>query len=248
MADEKQEVIMEEEAVVEVQQGGVDEEEVEVTDEIVEEEVPPPEAPQANVLEQANKALCAWKQVQEKVLPEAKDLHYYAEELYVEDQKFWDHGKFKVRREEWTVDEFDQELKALSKKQEPVWDKLLNQTDILLKKLEQPYKDVQAAAEKVKASIGPHPFGKVLGKPAPTSQEQEIRHEFHWKLDQEFKNAKAEYQEIAGYPEGLLSRVKLFRLNVVREDINITEALHDDKQGKKMNLLKNLPLVGKTGA
>jgi len=122
----------------------------------------------------------------------------------------------------------------------------LRQADEISAKLEKPAKAVSVSADKVKASIGPHPLQKYVGKPAPTSQEAEVRHEYHWKLQQEFKDAKAQYQEICGYPEGLLSRVKLFRINVVREDIHITEYMHTDHTMGK--IFKNLPLLGKTGA
>jgi hypothetical protein len=69
---------------------------------------------------------------------------------------------------------------------------------------------------------------------------------FRRKLQQEFKDAKAQYNEICGYPEGLLEQVKLFRLNVVREDINVTEYVHSDSKFKIPKLTKNLPLMGKS--
>lgn len=233
------ETTQEEEEVVEVkdevavkEEGA--EEEVE-KEEVVEEEVPPPEAPQANVLHLANEALCAWKRIYKQEKPKADDTWYYAEELFVEDQKFWEHGKHKVHHtKEWTVEQFGEELEKLKAKQQPVWDLLIKQADEIAAKLEKPAEDVKNACDKVKASLGPHPFNKVVpGKPAPTSQEEEIRHEFHYKLDQEFKDAKVQYQEICGYPEGLLPRVKLARINVVREDINITEALHDEQMAER---------------
>jgi hypothetical protein len=220
---------------------------IEAPVEVKEEDVAPLEAPQSDVLKEAHDVLCAWHELYKVEQPKADDTFYYAEELWVEDEKFWDHGKHKVTRGEWTVEQFDEELEKLRKKQQPVWDKLLKQADEIAAILEKPAADVNASAEKVKASIGPHPLQKYVGRPAPTKQEAEVRHEYHWKLHQEFEDAKAQYQEICGYPEGLLSRVKLFRINVVREDISITEYIHSDKKtvGK---LFKNLPLLGKTGA
>lgn len=244
---EKEEVVMEEG----VEGVEVTDEVEKVKEEVVEEEVvAQPEAPKEEpaVLQEAHRVLRAWKQVYDEQLPKAEDAHYYAEELFCEDQKFWDQGKHKVRRGEWTVEQFDEELQALKKKQDPVWDILLKQVAEISTALEQPAKDVNSSSEKVIASIGPHPFNKILRKATPTPEEQEVRHEYHWKLQQEFKDAKAQYQKICGYPEGLLSRVKLFRINVVREDINIAEALHDKEKNKGKNIFKNLPLVGKQGA
>jgi hypothetical protein len=233
-------------------EGAVEEKEVVLEEEVAVDETPPaPEAPQQtqeqkDVLDEAHKALCAWKEVFDKELPIAKDVYYYAEELYVEDKDFWDHGKHKVNRGEWTTNQFDDELQKLKKKQEPVWDRLMKQVSVIEAKLETPIEVVKASDEAVKASIGPLPIKKMIGGKGPTEQEARVRHEYHWKLQQEFKDAKAQYNEICGYPEGLLEQVKLFRLNVVREDINVTEYVHSDSKFKIPKLTKNLPLMGKS--
>lgn len=160
-----------------------DEEKVVVLEEEVEETTPAPEAPQTqeqkDVLDEAQKALRAWKEVFDKELPSAKDVHYYAEELYVEDKDFWDHGKHKVNHGEWTTDQFDDELQKLKKKQEPVWDKLMKQVNVIEAKLKKPMEVVKANDEAVKASIGPLPIKKLIGK-GPTEQEAQVRHEYHW--------------------------------------------------------------------
>lgn len=247
MAEEEPIEVVEEVTKEEVVEEGVEAPKEEVVVEETVEAPPeaPQEAPQANVLHEAHEVLRAWKKVYEVEQPKAKDTHYYAEELYCEDQKFWDQGKRKVNQGEWTVETFDEELQKLKAKQQPVWDKLMKQVDEISANLEKPAEDVKAASEKVKASIGPHPIKKLVGE-APTPQEAEVRKEYHWKLQREFKDAKAQYQEIVGFPEGLLERVKLFRINVVREDINITEYLHSNQNKEKF--FKKLPLLGKIGA
>ena len=158
----------------------MEEKEVVLEEEVVEEETLPQTQEQKDVLDEAQKALRAWKEVFDKELPNAKDAHYYAEELYVEDKQFWDHGKQKVNRGEWTTDQFDDELQKLKKKQEPVWDKLMKQANIIEAKLEKPIEVVKASEEAAKASIGPHPFKKMIGGKGPTEEEAKVRHEYHW--------------------------------------------------------------------
>jgi len=97
---------------------------VEEEKEVVLEEAPL-EAPQTDVLQMAHAVLRAWKKLYQVEQPKAEDCHYYAEELWCEDKNFWDHGKHKVSRGDWTVQQFDKELQNLKKKQEPVWDKLI---------------------------------------------------------------------------------------------------------------------------
>ena len=200
-----------------------------------------PEAPEADVLHEAHEVLRTWKRIYEEEKEKADDSYYYAKDLWCEDKDFWDHGKHKVHRGEWTVETFEEELEALKRKQEPVWDKLLKQVDESSAKLEKPAEDVKEMAEKVKASIGPHPVKKLIGK-GPTSQEAEVRHEYHWKLQREFKDAKAQYEELCAHPEGTLTQVKLMRVNVVREDINVTEYLHGEQGGHGF---KSLPVIRK---
>jgi hypothetical protein len=67
--------------------------------------------------------------------------------------------------------------------QEPVWDNLIDKVDVIREKLEG---HVTATNERVKESLGPT-------------------------LEQQYKDADDEFQSLCAWPQGMLTRVKLFR-------------------------------------
>ena len=200
---------------------------------------PPEEAPKVettkktgelDLLNESHKVLHVWKDLYKVEKDNADDAYYYAKQLWCEDKAKWAEGKRKVLRGEWTVEQFDQEMEKLKKRQKPVWDILINQVGQIREKLEGPHKDFHSAHERVKESLGPHPLMKLFGKEIDHSEEHvNLRHEYQNKLKQQFNDAETEFQLLCGWPEGTLTKVKLFRDTYLKENAKVIELVHDKK-------------------
>jgi hypothetical protein len=184
-----------------------------------------------DLLRQSHTVLRAWKVVYNVEKDKADDAYYYAEQLWCEDKAKWAHGKRRVLSGEWTVEHFDQEMERLKKKQEPVWAILMKKVDAIREKLEVPHSEFKAAEERVKTSL--KPAGSVLkmfGKDrSSTAEHDNLHHEYQNKWKQLYKEAEAEYQLLCAWPEGTLTRVKMFRENYLKETTHVIDYVHNRK-------------------
>jgi hypothetical protein len=182
-----------------------------------------------DLLRQAHSAIRAWKEVHKAQKDKADDAYYYGEQLWCEDKAKWAHGKRRVLCGEWTVEHFDKEMERLKKKQEPVWDVLMKKVDAIREKLEVPHGELRAAEEGMKKSL--EPTGSVLGLFGKDRSEEHanLHHEYKHKFKQQFKDAETEYQLLCAWPEGTLTRVRLFRENFLKENTRVMDYVHNKK-------------------
>jgi hypothetical protein len=165
-----------------------------------------------DLLNQSHKVLHVWKDVYKVEKDNADDAYYYAEQLWCEDKVRWAYGKCKVLHGEWTIKHFDKEMESLKN----------NKVDEICKKLEGPHKDIQAAHECMKESLGPlllmYLFGKELDHLA---EHGNLCHEYQHKLKQLYKDAKTEFQLLCAWPKGTLMRVRLFWDTYLKENDHV---------------------------
>ena len=187
-------------------------------------------AGELDLLNQSHKVIHVWKDLYKVEKENADDAYYYAEQLWCEDKAKWAEGKRKVLRGEWTVEQFEQEMEKLKNRQKPVWDTLINTVGVIREKLEGPHKDIQATHDRLKESLGPHPLMKLLGKEINHSEEHvHLRHEYQNKLRRQYEDAETEFQLLCAWPEGTLTKVKLFRDTYLKENEKVIELVHNKK-------------------
>lgn len=129
-------------------------------------------------------------------------MYYYAEELWCEYRTAWAQGKRKVLNLEWHADQFSDEIENLKAQQKLIWDILLADVDSICTCLAGPHDDVVTA----------HVL-KLFEKGKRVPERKELYRDYHYKLHQEFEDAENDYQLLCAYPEGTLTRVKLFWVN-----------------------------------
>lgn len=194
-----------------------------------------PPAP-SEVLKNAKTSLDEWQDVVEPATILAKDLLYYAEELYCEDKQEWTVERFKVLRDKLSVDQYDKDVEALNKKQAPIWDILLDKEATLRAKIDAAHDKVKSAHADVKKSLTEdplnrkfmNPLAKVFGK-ALHEDQQELLHHYECMLKRKFGYAQEAYVNLCGYPSGYLTRVKLLRANAIKEGAHVTDEIHKKK-------------------
>jgi len=200
------------------------------------------------ILQQAEDSLCAWNEAMEQVQVPADDLFYYAEELWVEDKAKWNEARRKALHGEWTVEQFDRELDALQQKQAPVWDIILKKEADLRGILEVPHQQMKVAHDRIKMALAEDPLSKkfmnplahLFGKPLHEDQ-QMLLHHYQCKLKRQFEDAEEEFNRLADYPSGLLTRVKLFRSNAIKETAELAGVVHK-KKGVVHDMVKSAPV------
>jgi hypothetical protein len=190
-----------------------------------------------DVLEDAERFLCGWKDLMKDVKVKAEDLYYWSRELRAEEKHGLSAEKLKVFHHKISVNQFDQDLEALSKRQKPVWDVLLDSSaterarvEVAHRKLVQVHKEIKDMLHEdplCRKYINPmaHMFGKVLNP-----DQKELCDKYKHKLGREFEIAEQEFQELCGYPTGNLVQVKLYAKNVKTEAARISERVHQQTE------------------
>lgn len=188
------------------------------------------------VLKEADIAMAEWNSVAGPATSEAKDLYYYAQELWCEDKHEWSDERRKVLRDKLTVDQFDKDLEALSQKQAPVWEILLTKEAALRTGIDVAHDKVKKAHANIKKALMEdplnrkfmNPLAKVFGKTLHKDQ-QELNRYYKNKLKRQFQDSEETYVLLCGYPSGLLTSVKLFRANAIKESAHVAEEIHKKK-------------------
>lgn len=190
---------------------------------------------QSMLVKEAHDALVAWHELHKVEKTKAEDAYYYSEELWCEDKGKWASGKRKVLKGEWTVEKFDEEVQKLKKKQQPMWSILLENVKQIRERLEGPHENVTASHDLIKANLSREPTFKLFKKDTRTPDEKELYNEYHYKLRQEFDDAEMEFQLLFAWPEGTLTRVRLFWEHSLKEGSNLVEYIHDLDAKKKLS-------------
>ena len=122
---------------------------------------------------------------------------------------------------------------ALIRKQAPLWDRIINQ---LRSQLEEPHDQVQISHGNITKALVEdplirkymNPLAKVLSKALHKDQMQ-LHRKYICKMAIQFHEAEDEYKALCAYPSGLLARIKLFRVNAVKECAHMAEYVHRKK-------------------
>lgn len=167
------------------------------------------------VLEDAARVLHNYKKLVEKEYPNISSVYEGAKDLWEQVKLHWTKGKQQVLKGGWSADDFDADMLDLFKRQEVLWERLLDAAAELLVKVETSYEKVQLIETSVKHERGEGVHVAWMG--LPTKEQDLIRKEYHHKLRFSFKEAATEHDNLCGYPDGLLTRVRLLRERADRE-------------------------------
>jgi hypothetical protein len=131
-----------------------------------------------------------------------------------------EHGK-------WSAEDFDVDMMKLLKEQEASWDKLEQLAAAERVKVDATYQKVlqcKAAIDHVLKSINHIPVVDLF-LDLSTPEQHTIRDAYTHKLRRDFQDAAKEYYELGGYPDGLLTQVKVLRKHANAETAHLVEWL-----------------------
>jgi hypothetical protein len=173
------------------------------------------------VLADADSILCEFKALIEKEYPNASFLYEGAKNLWEPVKYHWTQGKHRVLKGEWSADDFDRDLMDLFCLQEGIWNKLMNTADKLHLEIDELYKKVEKTHDDVKHARGEPP--RVAGMSFPTPDQATIRKVYDHKLRFAFRDAYMDYESLCGYPDGILTKMKLLRERTIKETNDLVE-------------------------
>lgn len=162
-------------------------------------------APQPEVLDEADVTLALYKSSFEVTYEKSTSLFRAAKTLYEEVHDVLNDGKIHVHHGDWTVDELEGRVMVLQSLQKTRWEKLLAEGEKLRQKADEIYEPVTKAEAAVLHSRGEPPNVAWMG--FPTNEQADVRKAYKNKFKQAFAVAKLEYEGVAGFPDGLLTRV-----------------------------------------
>jgi hypothetical protein len=179
------------------------------------------------VLDDADRVLCDFKTLIEEEYPNVSSVYEGAKNLWEQDKYHWTQGKKRVLKGDWNADDFDADMLDLFQRQEVIWDRLMGAGAELLIKIETSFEKVLRAEAAVKHERGE---GANIGWMAlPTAEQELIRKTYYHNLRFNFKDAKVEHDNLCGYPDGLLTRMRLLHERADKE----TAELHDGLKQKE---------------
>jgi hypothetical protein len=173
------------------------------------------------VLAEADSVLCEFKALIEKEYPVASSLYEGGKNLWEQVKYHWKQGKYRVLKGEWSADDFDRDLMDLFRRQEAIWDREMDVGAELYVRIDELYKKVKQAHDNVKNARGKPPH--VAWMSFPTPDQATIRHVYDHRLRFAFKDAQTEYEGLCGYPEGILTKLKLLRDRAIKESRDLVE-------------------------
>lgn len=187
-------------------------------------------AEQPEVLIEADKALDEFKRLMEmEYYPKASALHERAKILFEQVKLHWTEGKHKVLNEhgKWSAEDFDADMIKLLKKQEASWDKLEQLVAAERDKMNATYQKVllaKAAVDRERGAVNHTPVVCMFLDSA-TREQHTILNVYQKKLRGAFQDAAQEYVALEGYPDGLLTQVRVMRKHAVEETARLVEWL-----------------------
>jgi hypothetical protein len=212
---------------------------------------PEEEKHQPDVLVEADKALAEFKRLVEvEYYPKASALQEQAKILFEQVKTHWTDGKHKVLHEhgKWSAEDFDVDMMKLLKEQEASWDKLEKLVAAERVKLDATYQTVlnaKAAIDRVLKSVNHIPVVDLFVD-LSTPEQHTICEYYKKHLRHAFQDASKECYELGGYPDGLLTQVKVLRKHANAETARLVEWLakkdrhhhhhdkHDDRHEQQL--------------
>jgi len=189
------------------------------------------------LLKEAEDSLSDWKNVHNECKEPADDLYYYAEELWVEDQKKWNEARHNVMKNKCSIEEFDEIVQALQQKQAPVWDILLKKEIELRDRLTPIHNRLKIVEQDIKKAVQTdpltgkyiNPLARLVGGRLVHQDQRELLHFYETKLHRQMQDAAEEFDLLCGFPSGTLTRVKNMRVNALKEATHLLETVHKKK-------------------
>jgi hypothetical protein len=201
-----------------------------------------------DVMREAEETWASWNEVVRIIAFQAHDLMYHTKKIWSEDKTFWADARRKTLKGDWSVAEFDSEMECLQKKQTPVWCDLLKTQAELREKLNEPYERVKLVNVHLQTALDENPLAKKYTNPFSHTffgrawhSDQLTLHNFyssHWM--HQLRIIKNEYEALAGYPSGTLSRVKEMGNHYITEHARVIEEVHK----RKGEEVKVIPATG----
>jgi uncharacterized phage infection (PIP) family protein YhgE len=160
-------------------------------------------------IDEAEKALAAFKEAIQPLKKEADKVYQVAKELIWALHNHCKEGRAKMTHQDWTQSEYDDSRETFRKSQDKDWEKVLKDADELRLKVDGHYKLVQTAKENVDRArgVGAGPFGNVLGFAQTNDQKMADKAYKHSHLKDGFHEAEKEYNELSSDPFGTLTKV-----------------------------------------
>lgn len=173
------------------------------------------------VLTEADSILSEFNALIEKEYPIANKLYEDATHLWEQVKYHWTQGKHRVLKGEWSADDFDRDLMDLFRGQEAIRDRQMNLGAELYAEIEELYKKVEQAHDNVKHARGEPP--RVAWMSFPTPDQATVRKVYAHKLRFTFKDAQTDYESLCGYPEGILTKMRLLHERAIKETRDLVE-------------------------
>lgn len=188
------------------------------------------EQPRPAVVADMEGALAEFKRVMTEYLPMAFAMHEAAKKLYKEMGRHWSADKRHVASNEMHAAGLAQDLLGLQAKQEPLWATLEKDANALRERVDRAYKLVQDADAAVLRACAYKGTNAAWGG-FTTPEMEAVRHFHSKKLRTDVHEAKVTYEEVCGFPDGLLTRIGTIQKRVLKE----TEALIESTAKKEHN-------------
>jgi hypothetical protein len=169
-----------------------------------------------NVVDEADEALKKFQEMMSDAYTDCSSLQEAAKDLYKEVFHNINGGKLKVYQGTLALDQFDRDLTALLGKQQPKWDQLKAKEAIMRTRLQKMYEPIHAAELHVRDAKGD-------GK--SNEPQKELAKVYSHRLKRNFHDAKVEYDELMGFPDGLLTQIDLLHKRAETESREIIEKL-----------------------
>jgi hypothetical protein len=161
------------------------------------------------VLDKADKTIETFKQLMPDAYTDCSCLYETAKALYKEVFHNINGGKLKVYQGSLSVDQFERDLQGLLKQQELKWHQLKTGEVAMRKRVDDLYQPVREVEHHVRDARGD----------GTNDAQREVIHACN------FHDAKAEYDALCGYPDGLLTQIDLLHTRAKTEARAIIDKL-----------------------
>jgi hypothetical protein len=174
-----------------------------------------PRHPHLAVLDKADAAIETFKERMPDAYTDCSSLYETAKTLYKEVYHNINAGKLKVHQGSLSVDQFEHDLQGLLKCQDPKWKHLKSQEAIMRKRVEDLYQPIHSVELHVRDARGD----------GSNDAQKEVVKACNHRLARNFHDAKAEYDALCRYPDGLLSQIELLQKRAEKEAGEIIDKL-----------------------
>lgn len=184
------------------------------------------------VLKEADQALDEFaKAMKDDFSPLASSMHDAAKKLYSQVSRHWTEDKRHLAMHEWDSSDLIKDLLVLQNKQEPLWEKLLTDAHELQTRVDRAFEKVQKADKAVVAACaykGPRSSWGGFATP-----EMEVIRRYHAKkLSHNMHDLKIKYDDICGYPDGSLTRIKALHRRALEETQMLIDKTAKKEKGR----------------